>query len=86
MRAGAHAEALPAALSGCDQAYVMIYPELAWDERIKAQLAQQCIVLDSVDNLLVRLKTDLKANDQVVFMSNGSFDDAPRRLLELLEE
>jgi UDP-N-acetylmuramate: L-alanyl-gamma-D-glutamyl-meso-diaminopimelate ligase len=86
MRAGAHAEALPAALSGCDQAYVMIYPELAWDERIKAQLAQQCIVLDSVDNLLARLKTDLKANDQVVFMSNGSFADAPRRLLGLLSD
>lgn len=86
MRAGAHAEALPAALSGCDQAYVMIYPELDWDEYIKAQLAEQCVVLDSVEALLARLKTDLQANDQVVFMSNGSFADAPRRLLGLLSD
>ena len=81
MRAGVHAQALPQALSGCDQAYVMIYPELDWDESIKTTLAAQCVVLDSVEHLLKRLQQDLKAGDQVVFMSNGSFDNAPRRLL-----
>lgn len=84
MRAGAHAQALPEALSGCDAAYVMIYPDMDWDEDIKQQLSQQCVVLDSVEKLLKRLKTDLKNHDQVVFMSNGSFDNAPRRLLEYL--
>ncbi len=84
MRAGAHAQALPAALAGCDQAYVMIYPDLDWDETIKQQLAADCVVLDSVEALLTRLVADLLPSDQVVFMSNGSFDDAPRRLLALL--
>lgn len=86
MRAGAHAQALPNALSACDVAYVMIYPDMDWDDRIKQQLAEQCVVLDSVDGLLARLKTDLCGDDQVVFMSNGSFEDAPRRLLGLLDE
>ena len=81
MRAGVHAQALPEALAGCDQAYVMIYPELDWDESIKTKLAAQCVVLDSVENLLKRLQQDLQAGDQVVFMSNGSFENAPRRLL-----
>ena len=86
MRAGIHAQALPAALSGCDQAYVMIYPDMDWDDEIKTKLADQCIVLDSVEALLERLKADLQRDDQVVFMSNGSFADAPRRLLGLLNE
>ncbi len=86
MRAGVHAQALPAALSGCDHAYVMIYPELDWDDEIKVKLADQCVILESVDALLGRLKTDLQSEDQVVFMSNGSFDDAPRRLLKRLKQ
>lgn len=84
MRAGAHAQALPNALSGCDQAYVMIYPDMDWDKNIKQKLAKQCKLLDSVDSLLAQLQTDLKPNDQVVFMSNGSFENAPRRLFEVL--
>ncbi|WP_223787398.1 UDP-N-acetylmuramate:L-alanyl-gamma-D-glutamyl-meso-diaminopimelate ligase [Marinicella meishanensis] len=84
MRAGVHAQALPEALSGCDQAYVMIYPEMDWDAAIKAELSAQCTVLSSVDDLLQRLPQELQAGDQVVFMSNGSFADAPRRLLALL--
>ena len=86
MRAGVHAQTLPAALTGCDQAYVMIYPDMDWDGDIKSELAEKCVVLGSVDALLDRLKTDLQTNDQVVFMSNGSFDDAPRRLLGLLSD
>ncbi|VAW45789.1 UDP-N-acetylmuramate:L-alanyl-gamma-D-glutamyl-meso-diaminopimelate ligase [hydrothermal vent metagenome] len=86
MRAGVHAQAVPSALSDCDLAYVMIYPDMDWDEDIKAQLASQCMILESVDALLDRLKADLQANDQVVFMSNGSFENAPRRLLGLLKE
>ena len=85
MRAGAHAAALPAALSGCDEAYVMIDPEMDWDPAIKDQLASQYQVMTSVDELLQTLPVELQFGDQVVFMSNGSFDNAPRRLLGLLQ-
>ncbi len=84
MRAGAHAQALPDALSGCDLAYVMIYPDMDWDKSIKQKLATQCKVLDSVDSLLAQLQNDLKPNDQVVFMSIGSFDSVPRRFRTIL--
>ena len=86
MRAGAHAAALPDALSDCDEAYVMIYPELEWDPAIKEQLATRYQVMTSVDELLERLPEELQFGDQVVFMSNGSFDNAPRRLLGLLSQ
>ncbi len=84
MRDGAHAADLPQALSGSDQAYVMIYPGMGWDAEIKQQLNDRFVVLDSIENLLQRLQNDLRLNDNVVFMSNGSFDDAPRRLLQCL--
>lgn len=86
MRAGVHAQALPTALSGCDHAYVMIYPDMDWDVAIKAELSAQCTVLSSVDELLSRLPQELHAGDHVVFMSNGSFADAPRRLLGVLSD
>jgi len=85
MRAGVHAQALPQALSVCDQAYVMLYPDMSWDEGIKMQLAQQCVLLSSVEELMDRLAQDLSTGDQVVFMSNGGFEDAPRQFLARLQ-
>ncbi len=34
MRADAHAKALPIALADCDQAYVMIYPDMSRDKNV----------------------------------------------------
>ena len=34
-----------------------------------------------VESLLSALRTELADGDSVLFMSNGSFDNAPRRLL-----
>ena len=59
---------------------------MAWDEAIKAQLAEQCVIIESVDELLQRLQQDLQTGDQVVMMSNGGFENAPRRLFELLND
>ncbi|MCX7552730.1 UDP-N-acetylmuramate:L-alanyl-gamma-D-glutamyl-meso-diaminopimelate ligase [Marinicella sp. S1101] len=84
MRAGVHADALPQALAGCDKAYVMIYPELDWDEVIKTTLAEQYVVVDSVSALIAQLVADSKPQDQVVFMSNGGFEAAPKKLLAAL--
>ena len=85
MRAGVHAQALPEALSGCDQAYVMIYPAMDWDTTIKAELSAQCAVLSSVDDLLTRLRQDLQTGDHVVFMSNGSFRGCATQVVGIVE-
>lgn len=97
MRAGTHAQALPASLQGANHAFVMNYADLKWQEgRIEALQQQGIHTVDSVDKLMQELlnlcsiSTDGKqACDKqaitVVFMSNGSFDNAPRRFFRLLQ-
>ncbi|VAW37325.1 UDP-N-acetylmuramate:L-alanyl-gamma-D-glutamyl-meso-diaminopimelate ligase [hydrothermal vent metagenome] len=90
MRAGTHAQALPTALKDADIAIVMNYPNLKWQEDILAQLQSQNIQsFSSVEKLIAALsamvKTMAKKNAYVIFMSNGSFANAPRRLLQQLQ-
>ena len=85
MRAGAHAQALPGSLKEADVAIVMDYPELSWEEGMSEKLQENGITtLDSIDALIDNLKAMCEANCHVVFMSNGSFENAPRRFLEKL--
>jgi len=80
MRAGAHAQALPDSLSGADIAIVMNYPELIWEKGMFEKLHKQGIkTITSVDLLLEELATICVKDSYVVFMSNGSFENAPRR-------
>ncbi|MCF6319122.1 MAG: UDP-N-acetylmuramate:L-alanyl-gamma-D-glutamyl-meso-diaminopimelate ligase [Proteobacteria bacterium] len=87
MRAGAHAHALPASLKGTDIAIVMNYPNLSWqDKAIEDLKAQGVLTIDSVDDLITALPDLCEKKSTVVFMSNGSFENAPRRFLETLLE
>lgn len=83
MRAGAHADALPASLKGADISFVMTYPELSWKEGLKEKLIQSgTYTVDSVNELLEKLKETSKSDDTIVFMSNGGFENAPRNTFE----
>jgi len=86
MRAGAHAQALPGSLKGADIAIVMDYPELSWEAGMTEKLHQQNIqTLSSVDELIENLSAMCEDNCHVVFMSNGSFENAPRRFLDKIK-
>jgi len=86
MRAGAHAQALPDSLKAADLAIVMDYPELSWEQGMSEKLQENGITtLDSVDALIENLKAMCETNCHVVFMSNGSFENAPRRFLKKLK-
>jgi len=85
MRAGVHAQQLPKSVGAADKSYVMVYPDMDWDERVLKKLHEKATVVSSVEELLDLLIQDLQANDEVIFMSNGSFDNAPRRLLANLQ-
>ena len=85
MRAGAHAAALPSSLKQSDVAIVMSYPDLDWAPDTLLQLKQQGVhLLSSVDELLASLPRWCNKDCHVVFMSNGSFENAPRRFLQQL--
>jgi UDP-N-acetylmuramate: L-alanyl-gamma-D-glutamyl-meso-diaminopimelate ligase len=85
MRQGAHAGALAPSLADADAVVFLHRPGLPWDaQRVTGALAGRGCTAPSVDALLAALRGEARPGDHVVFMSNGGFENAPRRFVELL--
>jgi UDP-N-acetylmuramate: L-alanyl-gamma-D-glutamyl-meso-diaminopimelate ligase len=85
MRLGAHAEELAPSLRDADAVVFLHKPGLPWDaERVTAALGGRGRSASSVDELIAALHTQTQRGDHVVFMSNGGFENAPRRFVEAL--
>jgi UDP-N-acetylmuramate: L-alanyl-gamma-D-glutamyl-meso-diaminopimelate ligase len=82
MRLGAHADELAPSLRDADRVVFLQRPELRWDAgQVTAALDGRGSTAASVDELLATLLGEAREGDHVVFMSNGGFEDAPRRFL-----
>jgi UDP-N-acetylmuramate: L-alanyl-gamma-D-glutamyl-meso-diaminopimelate ligase len=87
MRLGAHAQALAPSLDGADAVVFLHRPELAWDAgKVIAQVRGDARAVPDTDALIEALRGLVRPGDQVVFMSNGGFDGAPRRFLAALKD
>jgi UDP-N-acetylmuramate: L-alanyl-gamma-D-glutamyl-meso-diaminopimelate ligase len=87
MRLGAHAEALAPSLADADGVVFLHRPELPWDaNRVTDALHGRASTAPTVDALLAALKEQTRPGDHVVFMSNGGFENAPRRFAAALGE
>ncbi len=87
MRAGVHAAALAPSLADADAVVLLQRPDLAWDERpVVEALAGRGIVATSVADLVAELRRQARPGDHVVFMSNGGFENAPRRFRDSLRD
>jgi UDP-N-acetylmuramate: L-alanyl-gamma-D-glutamyl-meso-diaminopimelate ligase len=85
MRLGAHADALAPSLAIADEVVFLARPELPWDAgKVISALRGHGLAVATVDALLVELRGRVRAGDHVVFMSNGGFDNAPRRFFAAL--
>jgi UDP-N-acetylmuramate: L-alanyl-gamma-D-glutamyl-meso-diaminopimelate ligase len=85
MRLGAHAEGLAPSLADADGVVFLHRPELPWDaKRVTDALHGRACTAPTVDALLAVLKEQTRSGDFVVFMSNGGFEDAPRRFVAAL--
>ncbi|MEO5622254.1 MAG: UDP-N-acetylmuramate:L-alanyl-gamma-D-glutamyl-meso-diaminopimelate ligase [Dokdonella sp.] len=85
MRMGAHAEDLAPSLLDADQVVFLRRAELAWDASVViGALDGHGRTAASVDELIATLLDSARAGDHVVFMSNGGFENAPRRFLAAL--
>ncbi|MGJ4729053.1 UDP-N-acetylmuramate:L-alanyl-gamma-D-glutamyl-meso-diaminopimelate ligase [Luteimonas sp. SDU101] len=85
MRLGAHADALAPSLEGADAVVFLARPELPWDAaKVTGAMRGDARAVADPDALLAALQDSTGEGDHVVFMSNGGFDGAPRRFLELL--
>jgi len=85
MRMGVHRDALRKAFDSADKVYVLAPEDLGWrPEKALATLGAKLTVALTVDELLETLLDELAAGDQVVLMSNGSFQGLPRMLQQAL--
>ena len=86
MRMGAHADGLAPSLRDADAVVLLARAELAWDATgVIGALHGRGRSVASVDELLATLIAEARAGDHVVFMSNGGFDNAPRRFVAALQ-
>ncbi len=82
MRLGAHADELAPSLVDADTVVFLHRPELAWDaQKVTAALRGRGRAAESVDALIAALREVARPGDHLVFMSNGGFENAPRRFL-----
>jgi UDP-N-acetylmuramate: L-alanyl-gamma-D-glutamyl-meso-diaminopimelate ligase len=87
MRQGAHAEALAPSLKDADAVVFLHRPELPWDaSHVTAALDGRGHTAPTVDALIDLLGSKVQPGDQVIFMSNGGFEAAPRRFVERLRQ
>jgi UDP-N-acetylmuramate: L-alanyl-gamma-D-glutamyl-meso-diaminopimelate ligase len=86
MRMGAHADELAPSLADADAVVFLKRAELPWDAtRIISALAGRGHTAATVDELVANLLAQARAGDHVVFMSNGGFENAPRRFVAALQ-
>ena len=86
MRSGAHGLQLPTAFTAADCAVVMNDTTLSWDAAVIENLQELNIATPSdLQELFALLKKEAQADCTVVFMSNGSFANAPRLFLQALQ-
>ena len=87
MRQGAHADALAPSLVDADAVVFLHRAELAWDAgQVTAALNGRGSTVPTVDALIDALAGQARSGDQVIFMSNGGFEAAPRRFVEKLRQ
>jgi UDP-N-acetylmuramate: L-alanyl-gamma-D-glutamyl-meso-diaminopimelate ligase len=85
MRAGAHADELAPSLRDADAVVFLRKPDLPWDaQHVTMALSGRGSTAATVDELIGALRSGAQSGDHVVFMSNGGFENAPRRFLESL--
>ncbi|MEP6939985.1 MAG: UDP-N-acetylmuramate:L-alanyl-gamma-D-glutamyl-meso-diaminopimelate ligase [Rudaea sp.] len=87
MRLGAHAHELAPSLADADAVVFLQRAELPWDARkVVDALHGRGRAAATVDALVEALRGLARPGDHVVFMSNGGFENAPRRLLGALPD
>ena len=86
MRAGVHREVLATSLDGADQVYIYSPPGLGWD--IKASLRElggKLHLFDNTQAIVNELGRDTSADDHILIMSNGGFENIHQRIITALQ-
>jgi UDP-N-acetylmuramate: L-alanyl-gamma-D-glutamyl-meso-diaminopimelate ligase len=86
MRMDIHGEHLTAAFADADQVYVLESNGLQWDPRsVLTRISEKLKVESDVNQIVDKVMADAQSGDQIVMMSNGSFQGLPRLLQQALK-
>jgi UDP-N-acetylmuramate: L-alanyl-gamma-D-glutamyl-meso-diaminopimelate ligase len=86
MKLGVHNDSIAASLSGADRVWVYRPDDMKADfDAAMAMLGDKASVFSDYDRLVNDMSTQLRAGDQVIFMSNGGFGAARQTLTALLQ-
>lgn len=86
MRMGVHKQQLATSLEEADQVLMLQPAELDWDmQQIIEQLGQHGKCFEQVDEIIQQLLEMVQANDHILIMSNGGFENIHARLIEALQ-
>jgi UDP-N-acetylmuramate: L-alanyl-gamma-D-glutamyl-meso-diaminopimelate ligase len=86
MRMGVHRDTLHGSFADADRVFVLGATDLGWDPAaVLAPLGERLVVGTEVKTLLQQLLAELANGDQVVLMSNGSFQGLPKMLEQALQ-
>jgi UDP-N-acetylmuramate: L-alanyl-gamma-D-glutamyl-meso-diaminopimelate ligase len=86
MRMGEHREQLAAATAAADQVYWFQPPGMDWSlDDVISQSPSPAHLASDIDQLVAAVAAEAQPGDQVVIMSNGSFDGIHQKLLMQLE-
>jgi UDP-N-acetylmuramate: L-alanyl-gamma-D-glutamyl-meso-diaminopimelate ligase len=86
MRMGVHRDALTESFGDADKVFVLASDGLDWNpEETMASLGAKLTVESDAQALLDRLLSEFAHGDQVILMSNGSFQGLPRILQQALK-
>jgi UDP-N-acetylmuramate: L-alanyl-gamma-D-glutamyl-meso-diaminopimelate ligase len=87
MKLGAHKSAMAHALAGADQTWIYQGPDIKWDVAgAVSELGHKARVVHDLDALVRALAAELRAEDNVVIMSNGGFGGIHGKLLTALAQ
>ena len=87
MRMGVHKEALASSLLQADEAVFYQPADLNWRISDVIQcLGSKGYVYDTIDEIIMHVKTRIRSGDQVLIMSNGSFGGLHNKLIDILRK
>lgn len=87
MKAGHHAHELPEAVQEADSVYFYKVPDISWDVKAVWQASEKPGgVFSDIQELQTALSSYVRADDQIIFMSNGGFSNIQTEFLRILKE
>lgn len=87
MKQGHHKQELAASLKDADQIIVYQAPDIQWSlQDALKDLEDKLIVCNTVDAIIQSLLLNTQADDHIVIMSNGGFENIHQRLLDGLSQ